>query len=366
MGTSPRRARRSVEDDATDIAASGADPSSPPWVFVGAGALGQIFATALAAGGQAVTLLATPESAARLLGARAIRLHGAFTLAMPVALPPACPGQVAVTDDPGDLPAGARLVFTTKGHQLPAAIATVRAVWPAAGDLAAWVAGVQNGLVKDDLLSAAFGVERVVGAVTILAGQREPDGRVAVTSRGATYLGELEGGISPRAAAAVADLNRVGIPAEATADIQSVLWSKACNAVGVFGVSALTRGGAPFSHPDLARAYLSLIRETAATAAACGVAIGDYTNFPIRRYLETPEDELIAGIPVPPAAPAPSSSSPALPSMTQDLLAGRPLEVDEIFGHLVARAERAGVPVPRATLARDLIRGMDPGHRRSS
>ena len=47
--------------------------------------------------------------------------------------------------------------------------------------------------------------------------------------------------------------------------------------------------------------------------------------------------------------------------MTQDLLAGRALEVDEVFGDLVERAKRAGLAAPRLTLVRDLIRGIDPG-----
>jgi ketopantoate reductase len=46
--------------------------------------------------------------------------------------------------------------------------------------------------------------------------------------------------------------------------------------------------------------------------------------------------------------------------MTQDLLAGRSLEAEEIFGDLVERATRAGVPAIRLTLVRDLCRGLRP------
>lgn len=45
--------------------------------------------------------------------------------------------------------------------------------------------------------------------------------------------------------------------------------------------------------------------------------------------------------------------------MTQDLLAGAPLEVEAIFGDIVARAERKNIPVPSLRLVRDLIRGID-------
>ena len=49
--------------------------------------------------------------------------------------------------------------------------------------------------------------------------------------------------------------------------------------------------------------------------------------------------------------------------MTQDLLGGRPLEVDAIFGDIVERGERKHVAVPNLRLVRDLIRGLDAANR---
>jgi 2-dehydropantoate 2-reductase len=325
--------------------------------FVGAGALGQSFAGLLAKNGQAVTLLATPRTAASLLNEGRIRLRGVVDANVPVAPAPAPPGSVGVTTDASDLPAGVGLIFLTKGHHLADAIKTVRAAWPAAGDDAAWVAGLQNGLAKDDMLAAAFGAERVVPGATILGGGRGADGAVMVTSLGMTYLGETSGGTSPRVDAAIAALMAAGIPAEAPASIQSVLWSKACNAAGVFGVSVLARASGPqlSGDPSLMRAYLALVRETAATGAAYGVEVGNYPNFPpIHTYAVTPDEETLARI-----EPGPLPRGGSLPSMTQDVLAGRPMEVEQVFGDLVERAERAGVVVPHLTFVRDIMRGID-------
>jgi 2-dehydropantoate 2-reductase len=348
--------------------AVGSGPPGPlalagPLALVGAGSLGQAFAGLLARSGQAVTLLATPATAERLRAAGCVRLAGAAEAQVPVAAAPAPPGTVGVTAAPAALPAGAGLLFTTKGHQLRAAAAAVRAAWPAAGDAAAWVGGVQNGLAKDDVLAAAFGPERLVGAVTILGAERRPDGPVFVTALGRTYLGELDGHPSARVASARLALEQAGIPAEAPADIRSVLWSKACNAAGVFGVSVLARVSGPrlFGDPDLLRAYLGLVRETAALAAAHGVVVGDYTNFPIRTYVSRPDEATVAALAGKGfLAPAPGTPE-FFPSMTQDLLAGRALEVDDVFGDLVERADRAGVAVPRLRFVRDVLRGLDPG-----
>ncbi len=151
-------------------------------------------------------------------------------------------------------------------------------------------------------------------------------------------------------------LAATGIPAEAP------LWSKACNAAGVFGVSVVVRASIPrlFGTPDLVRAYLGLVRETAALAAACGVPVEDYTNFPMRTYVTRPDEETVAERVKTPFLASTAGPEP-FPSMTQDLLAGRALEVDQVFDDLVQRADRAGVAVPRLRFVRDLIRGIDPG-----
>jgi 2-dehydropantoate 2-reductase len=332
--------------------------------IVGSGSLGQSFAGLLAAQGREVTLLATASGATPLLEAGAIRLRGAIEADFPVAAGPSPAGVVGVTADAAKLPAETGLIFATKGHQLPAAIASVRSAWPRPGDTTSWVAGIQNGLVKDDLLAAAFGEARRVGAVTIFGAGRLADGTVAIGGRGAPYFGEMAGGSSPRVDRAVEIMQAAGIPTEATPDIQSVLWSKECNAAGVFGVSCLSRtsAGGFGSSPDLVRAYVAIIREVGEVAAAFGVRIGDYLGFPIKTYLDHTDDEVLA-IFAARATPLRPGAVESYPSMTQDLLAGRPMEVDQIFADVVERAARVGIPVPRLTLVRDLMRGIDPGRR---
>ncbi|HET8946804.1 MAG TPA: ketopantoate reductase C-terminal domain-containing protein [Candidatus Polarisedimenticolia bacterium] len=336
--------------------------------LVGAGSLGQAFAGLLARSGQPVTLLATPETLYRLRDAGTIRLRGVVTLDVPVVRAPGPEGAVGVTDDPADLPRGAGILFATKGHHLRAAAARVRAAWPAADDRDAWVGGLQNGMAKDDVLAEIFGAAMVVGAVTILGGERRPEGEIAIASLGCTYLGEIGAGPaepSPRVAEAIARLHAAAIPAEAPPDIRTVLWSKACNAAGVFGVTSVLRISTPrlFRDPHLIRAYLGLVRETAAIAAAHGVPVGDYTNFPIRTYVTRPDEETVAALSQKAfLAPAATGGVESFASMTQDLRAGRAIEVDDVFADLVERGDRAGVAVPRLRLVRDFLRGLDPGH----
>jgi 2-dehydropantoate 2-reductase len=326
------------------------------YVIVGAGSLGQSFAALLARLGQRVTLLATPRGESRLRAAGAIRLQGAVEAVVPVG-----PDGVAVSTEPSDVPAGAVVLFATKGYDLAAAIEAVRS---AAGGRVGWAGGLQNGIVKDDLLATAFGADRVVGAVTIFGAQRQADGSIHVTNPGATYLGEFDGPISQRVQEAAATLQAAGVPTWARDDIASVLWSKACNATGVFGVTVLARASNNrlFGDRHLMRAYLTLVHETAAVGAAYGVQVGDYWGFPpIRTFVERDEqatiDELTRRSDPTRESPGPQSFA----SMTQDLLAGERLEVDAVFGDIVERAEHKGINTPCLRFVRDLIRGLDPG-----
>ncbi len=115
-------------------------------------------------------------------------------------------------------------------------------------------------------------------------------------------------------------------------------------------------------NPDLTRSYLALLRESATLAEAQGIALGDYSGFPVHSYLAQSEQKTLQAFAAR-AAQQPSAprGDEQLPSMTYDLLSQRALEVDEVFGDLVARADRIGLAVPRLTLVRDLIRGIDPG-----
>jgi 2-dehydropantoate 2-reductase len=175
-----------------------------------------------------------------------------------------------------------------------------------------------------------------------------------------TYCGEHAGGLTERARQAAATLQAAGVPTEARADIASVLWSKACNATGVFGITLLARASTQrlFSDPDLMRAYLALVRETAAVATAYGIQVGDYAGFPpIRTYVERSDQATLDELPPKPT----DGDPPGYASMTRDLLAGRPLEVEAIFGDIVERAARKGVPVPCLTFTRDILRALDTG-----
>lgn len=330
------------------------------FVIVGAGSLGLSFAGALAAAGQRVTLLGRPTSVAAVLSAGEVQVEGELNCRVPVSAAPARPGVLGALDDPALLPAVDGTLFTTKGPQLGDAVRGVARA-PAMRDSASWVAGFQNGVVKDDVLSAAVGPGRTLGAVTVLGARRLGAAKVLVSGLGMTYFGELDGPPTPRTWAACEALRQAGIPCQPVENVRSLLWSKFANAVGIFAVSALTglSTGELFGERPLVRAYRSLLDEVSAVAQAEGVPMDDYPGLTMKSYLDGTADEFVDMIV---ARAVPFTGAPSYSSMAQDIGAGRPTEVEEIFGDLVRRGALHGVPTPRAELVRQLISGIDAAH----
>ncbi len=345
--------------DSRAVPAAAADVASLRVSVIGSGSLGLVMAAVLARTGHFVTVLARPASAAALLDHGGIEVDGRLVLSVPVQRPPAAAGQVAVTGRAAELPAVDVALFTTKGQDLPAAIEEVLPGWPARRRDGAFVAGLQNGVLKDDLLAQAFGPSDLLGAATLLGSRRNAAGTATVSGLGRTFVGDFGSAPSGRADALAVALVGAGLPCLAVTDIRALLWTKFCHAIGIFGVSAVT--GLPsaeiFARLPLALAYRSLLEEGAAVAAAQGVAVLDFPDLPVRSYLgPAPEDaaaEMVrrAG----PAGAGPSGYS----SMAQDLAAGRPTEIEETFGDLLRRAASAGLDVPRAELVYRVVAGRD-------
>lgn len=329
-----------------------------PYGIIGAGALGRAFAAVLGNVARPVTLLVRPSSLDTLLAEGALRVNGVVRLTVPVAPAPAAPGTVGVTADPRQLSQSSGVVFTTKAHHLREAAIPLRDASPDAGY---WVAGVQNGLAKDDLLAGVFGEDRVVAATTVFGARREADGSVTATGLGTTFLGEFTPGREQRAADLAAALREGGLPCELVADARAMTWAKALNAAGIFGLSALTR--LPTStfmrEPAFIRLYLSLVEEAASVAEALGVAVVDLPDLPMATYLGTPRDEMVQRL-AQRHASARRPPEPSWSSLGEDLRQGRTTEWDEVFGDLVRRAAAANVPVPRLTLVAGLLAGLDP------
>jgi 2-dehydropantoate 2-reductase len=300
------------------------------FAVLGAGAMGSILAAHLAHAGHSVALLARGRRAAQVRN-EGLRLTGLTRLTVPV----------HVIEDPTQLRAAGVLIVATK------AIGTAESLQPLAGAEIDYALSVQNGVLKNDLLQAAFGHEHVLGALANLSGELQPSGEVLFTRNVSLQIGPLRGG-APEAARDVArTIDAAGVRAMAVPDVTAREWSKFVAWVGMAGVAISTRvvTWKYLMDPDAALVLVRLIREMRELATRAGVALTDESVFPVATLAAATDEDavrILRGIGEQMRENAPSHRL----SAHQDIDAGRPLEVEETLGHAARTAQRWGLSLP--------------------
>lgn len=269
------------------------------------------------------------------------------------------------TNDPASLPPQDVVLVTMKGYVLPALADTFARLVAPNGSLVFclnglpwwWRYGLKGSQAHLPLLDPE-GVlwsklrEKTLGCVMYSPNDVESPG-VILHQGGHRYVfGEPDGTASERVRA-IADLfSRSGLPAEVSPDLRAEIWRKLSSNAAGNPLSALTRlGHADIGADDGLRSLSTAIKnETLAVAAALGWDLRSELNAPqpARRAAPTSGSEVRA-----PRA-----------SMLQDVLQGRPVEVESHLGQTQAFAREVGVPVPAIDVVLPLLRGLDRSLRR--
>lgn len=297
----------------------------------GAGAVGGHIAAHLARAGVDVSVVARGQhlEAIRRDGLRFIGLDGEFT------------ARVRASDHPADLGPQDLVITTLKAHGLPSAAHSMRALLGpdtpvvfAVNGIPWWYLARLQGagssvsrLDPEGALGRDVGLARTLGCVIRSPNEIVAPGVVRNNSRASSFVvGEPDGTLSPRLERVVA-LMRNGLPgAAATTEIGREIWGKLLLNVPSSLLSSLTLSpsSALFADAATRELYARLARETCAVAGRHGAALA----FDL--------DEQVAKM----------GASAHPPSMLQDLLAGRPLELDAQLGAVQDLARSAGVDTP--------------------
>jgi len=207
--------------------------------------------------------------------------------------------------------------------------ATAKAIAPVV-NVKTSVISLQNGVDKDDVLTAAVGAEQVVGGVTHIGAVIAEPGVIAHTGKLARVtVGELTGGTSERVERIAAAFKEAGVEVKVSDDMRRTTWEKFCFLTAFSGLTSLTRRpiGQIRENPSTRALLLAALHEAILVARAEGATL-----------LETFEQQTVTqfdGV-----APAMMSS------MSQDLLLGSRLELPWLSGAVVRRAAKHGIPVP--------------------
>ena len=212
------------------------------------------------------------------------------------------------------------VVLATKAHQTDGAAGWLRAL---AGSTTR-IAVLQNGVEHVERVQPLAPESTIVPTVVYCGAEQIEPGHVVHRSSGFLIVADDDNG---RALAELFD----GTPAEIrlTADLTSSLWTKLCSNVVANGITGLTaRRMEVFRSEEIGALGRLLALECLAVGRAEGAQIDD--SF---------AEALLAGMAV---MPEESGTS-----MLYDRLAGRPLEVDGLFGAVQRGAARHGIEVPR-------------------
>jgi len=282
-------------------------------LIVGAGSTGGYFGGRLAQAGRDVTFLVRPARAERLqtAGLQIISPHGDVTLQPQTVTA----GSIAAPFD--------AVLLTVKAFALDAAMDDLA---PAVGP-ATMILPVLNGMRHMELLTARFGKNAVAGCVCKVATVLDDQGRIIQLSplQDLAY-GELDGRVSARTGELDGFMQGAGFDAKLSRTIEREMWEKWVLLATLGGVTNLMRGTIGEVEAAGGTEFpLQLLAECTAVATAAGHA-------PSEGFLLSAKSTVT------------TKGSPLTSSMYRDLLAGKPVEADQILGDLVARARRYDVP----------------------
>ena len=321
--------------------------------IVGAGATGGFLGARLARAGQDVTLVARgPHLAAmRACGLRVIEADGAYVVH------PACTDDLAVVGE-------ADAVFlTVKAHGLASlaprlgpllgpetALVTAQngiPWWYFLDGYAGPLAGTRlRSVDPDGTIEANLEIRRVIGCVVYPATRLVEPGVVEHVEGTRFSLGEPDGSKSARCQALAAALVAAGLKAPIRARIRHDLWLKLLGNVAFNPLSALTRAtlGRIASLPETRAVARAAMEEADAVARALGVE------------LEIGVEQRLQG-----AAQVGEHAS----SMLQDVLAGRPLEVEALVGAVAELGDLLGLSLPHLRTLYACVKLLDQGLRQA-
>lgn len=198
---------------------------------------------------------------------------------------------------------------------------------------------LQNGVDNAERLAQALPGHEVLGAAVYVATEMAGPGHVRHHGRGELVLSE-----SKAASELAALFQASGIPTSLSGNLAGVLWTKLVINCAYNALSALSRlpYGPLVQGPGVIGVMEQVVSECQAVAQAAGVALPDDLWPMVQRIAHT--------------MPGQFSST------AQDLMRGKPTEIDHLNGHVVKLGQQLGVPTPANQVLWSLVKlqGIQP------
>src|SRR5712692_7003535 len=200
---------------------------------------------------------------------------------------------------------------------------------------------LQNGLGNEEFLAEHFSGERVLGGLCFICLSRVSRTEIERYDYGHIVLGEYGRKSQPRTHEVAAEFQRAGVTCTVTEDLLLERWRKLVWNIPFNGLSILAGGvdtATILADEALRRAALALMNEIISGANKCGHALPSDAAAEQIRCIE--------------------SMGAYKPSTLLDWEAGRPLEVEAIWGEPLRRATAAGASMPRLEIVYTLLKSL--------
>lgn len=200
---------------------------------------------------------------------------------------------------------------------------------------------LQNGLGNEEFFAEHFGAERVLGGLCFICVSRISPTEVEAHDRGTVVVGEYGRNSSKRAHMIASQFGACVIDCSVTEDLALERWRKLVWNIPFNGLSILGGGISTaeiLADEGLRRATLALMNEVIDAANKCGHALDKAIG---REQIKRTE---IVGA--------------YKPSTLFDWEAGKPLEIEAIWGEPLRRAAVAGAKTPRLEIVYALLKSL--------
>ncbi|MBV1960835.1 MAG: 2-dehydropantoate 2-reductase [Immundisolibacteraceae bacterium] len=312
-------------------------------VIQGAGALGSIMSALLVRSGQQVVLLARGDRA-NYLRKQGVTLTGLVETTV----------NVPIETDPTALPEADLFITTVKTYDTKSALS------PLLGQQFRNVFSVQNGVLKNQQLTALFGTQALLGCAANVSGELLDNGDILFTQNRGLYIGEPTGGLSSRVERISSLFDTAGLKTIASPQINTVEWSKFIPWSAVMTLSVLTRMPTwQFcSNPHSAEYAANMVKEAAQVANSLNIEINDDGPLPASAIASAAAQDAIALVQAV-GADFHQRAPQHRMSTLQDLLHGKRLEIEETLGYLLTLGVEQQIEMPVSTAAYQLLRAIN-------
>lgn len=303
--------------------------------ILGAGAIGLYYGAKLALAGRDVSFLARSDLTAIRERGITLKVEGREDVLKPAAV-------FARAEDIGPVDL---VILTLKAT----ANAELAHLLPPLLGPATRVLTLQNGLGSEDTVARWVDRDRVLGGLCYIACMRLAPAEVTCLHAGSIALGEADGPARERTRELAASFESAGVACRVVDDLVAARWRKLIWNVPFNGLS-IAAGAVTTdvlcADPALRSEVQALMREVQVAARQLGIDIPD--DVLRKQYDVTPP------------------MGPYRPSSLVDFLAGRPLEIEAIWGEPLRRAQAAGAAMPRLALLYALLRRIDADRTRAA